>query len=165
MTSIVLLAILLAAAWFDWRSRKIPNFLTIPSLVAGLCVQMYEGTGWLAFTGVVGAFALTVVPVAMKGMGMGDQKLLMAVGAWSSWAELYPLFLSSIVLCMLGIVLYPRTWRRLLANINVMAAGWTAFRQIWLPGLKQSALSLPYAVWLFAAYVLHHYWPIAGDFL
>lgn len=162
MTSVVLLAVLLAAAWFDWRSRKIPNLLTFPAIVAGLSVQWLGGTGWLALTGLAGAFVLTVVPVALKGMGMGDQKLLMAVGAWSSWADVYPLFLHSILLCLIGGVLYPRTWRRLLANLQTIAAGWTAHRQLWLPDEKQSALSLPYAVWLLAAYFHRQFWPIAG---
>lgn len=165
MTSAALLVVLLAAAWFDWRSRKIPNLLTIPALLAGVCLQTYTGAGWLALTGIAGAFVLTVIPVALKGMGMGDQKLLMAVGAWSSWAEVYPLFVCSIVLCLLGVVFSPRTWGRLRTNMRVIAAGWTAHRQLWLPGLKQSALTLPYAVWLLAAYCLNQFWPIAGGLM
>ena len=162
MMHAVLLFVLLTAAWFDWRGRKIPNVLTIPAIAAGIVVQWQAGTGWLALSGVAGAFVLTVAPVALKGMGMGDQKLLMAVGAWSSWEEVYPLFLHSILLCLVGVVLYPQSWRRLMANLKLIAAGWSAHKQPWLPDVKQSAMSLPYAVWLLAAYSLRQIWPIAG---
>jgi len=163
MMHAALLFILLAAAWFDWRGRKIPNALTIPAIAAGLVVQWQGGTGWMALGGVAGAFALAAVPVALKGMGMGDQKLLMAVGAWSSWGEVYQLFLHSILLCLLGVAFYPRTWRRLAANLKLLAVGWSAHGQLWLPAVKQSAMSLPYAVWLLAAYSLRSVWPIAGS--
>lgn len=159
MREMIVFALLVVAAWFDWRNRKIPNQLTMPMVVAGLLFQFAGGTGWLAFTGIAGGFLLTLVPVGLKGMGMGDQKLLMAVGAWSSWSEVYFLFLLSILLCLASVVLVPRSWMRLHANLNLMLVGWAAHRQLWMPALQKSAASFSYAVWLLAAYVLHSIWP------
>jgi len=151
--------LLVVAAWLDWRNRRIPNWLTMPLMVVGLFFQFADGTGWLAFTGIAGGFLLTLVPVGLKGMGMGDQKLLMAVGAWSTWSEVYSLFLLSIMLCLASVVLIPRSWIRLRSNLQLMLVGWAAHRQLWIPALQKSAVSFSYAVWLLAAYVLHSNWP------
>ncbi|MBR8659842.1 MULTISPECIES: prepilin peptidase [Brevibacillus] len=158
MKEAVLFALLAAAAWSDWRCRKVPNRLTMPAMAAGLLYQWQSGAGWLALGGLLGAFLLTVGPVAVRGMGMGDQKLLMAVGAWTSWAEVYPLFLHSLLLCLAVVCCRPKTWRRLRFNLHGLAAGWIAHRQLWLPGRAESALVFPYAVFLLAAYLLQPAW-------
>ncbi|QDS36764.1 prepilin peptidase [Brevibacillus brevis] len=153
MTNVVLLGVLGAAAWMDWRKRKIPNTLVFPAIAVGL---WYQWEGELldgALLGVAGAFLLTVGPVILKGMGMGDQKLLMAVGAWTSWSVVYSLFLHSIVLCLIVMVFYPQNWARLRTNLQIIAAGWSAHRQVWLPGREKTALSFPYAVYLLGAFV------------
>lgn len=116
----------------------------------------------MALGGLAGAFVLTAGPVAFKGMGMGDQKLLMAVGAWSSWAEVYTLFLHSLWLCLMAVMFYPKAWRRLRDNMQTAAAGWLAHRQLWLPGIGQTALSFPYAVLLFGAFLVRLFMEIAG---
>ncbi|RNB54256.1 prepilin peptidase [Brevibacillus gelatini] len=156
MTTVLLGSLLTIAAWCDWRHRKIPNALTSSAIMLGCCYQWYTGTFWTSLSGVMGAFLLTAIPVACKGMGMGDLKLLMAVGAWSGWTEVYPLFLHSMVLCVLFVLLYPRSWPRLGKNLFVMAAGWTAHRQLWLPGVEKTAFAFPYAVFLLGAFLLRH---------
>jgi prepilin peptidase CpaA len=162
MNEFIVLAVLLVAAWFDMRSRKIPNLCTLPMMAAGVGYQWLDGMGWLALTGLTGGFLLTFVPVVLKGMGMGDQKLLMAVGAWSSWPEVYSLFLYAILLCLVAAVVLPGTWPRLYANLRVIFVGWTAHRQLWLPKRGQAAMSFPFAVWLLAAYLLQTYWLSEG---
>ncbi|MDR7319508.1 A24 family peptidase [Brevibacillus nitrificans] len=154
MSDAVLLGLLAIAACCDWRQRKVPNKLTLPLLVLGLCYQWQAGTIWQAWSGVAGAFILTVGPVAFRGMGMGDQKLLMAVGAWSSWTEVYPLFVYSLLLCLLSVLLLPRTWSRLRDNLQKLSAGWQAHRQLWLPEAGQAAISFPYAVFLLGAFCI-----------
>jgi prepilin peptidase CpaA len=78
--------IVLAVATFtDLRSRRIPNWLVIPFLLAGFAVS---GTlhGWhgivqsLAGLG-VGALLFGLLHL-MGGMGMGDVKLCAAIGVW-----------------------------------------------------------------------------------
>ena len=78
--------IVLAVATFtDLRSRRIPNWLVLPFLVAGIGVS-----GWLhGWPGIgqslagLGLGALLFGVLAwMGGMGMGDVKLCAAIGAW-----------------------------------------------------------------------------------
>ncbi|QQE74604.1 prepilin peptidase [Brevibacillus composti] len=154
MTDLVLPVFLGLAAFFDWRYRRIPNLITFPVMAAGLIYQSLAGTGWAALTGMAGGFLLTVLPVALRGMGMGDQKLLMAVGAWSSWGDVYLFFLCSIGVCLLVMFCLPRIWRRLGQNLKIMFMGWIAHRQFWLPQTAHSALSFPYAVPLLGAYLV-----------
>src|SRR5690349_15705202 len=80
----ILAAVSLAAAWDIW-CRRIPNWLVLPFLVAGL-VSTGASRG---FTGVAASVAGIAVAVAvvgpicwMRGMGMGDLKLCAAIGAW-----------------------------------------------------------------------------------
>lgn len=165
MTDIVLLGLLATAACFDWCRRKVPNMLTLPMMVGGLWYQWQGGTGWMALTGLLGGFVLTAGPVVFRGMGMGDQKLLMTVGAWCSWTELYPLFLHSVLLGLMVILVNPQTWMRLRNNLHGMAVGWQAHRQFWLPGPGRTALSFPYAVLLFGAFLVQLVWNFAGTSL
>ena len=73
----------LAAGW-DVRTRRIPNALTISGLAVGLGLRALAG-GAALLDGVLGAGVMFVVLVplfAMGGVGGGDVKLLIAVGAF-----------------------------------------------------------------------------------
>ena len=69
----------------DLRSRRIPNWLTIPFLAAGLATGgVLHGLPGLARSaaGVGLAVLLLAVFCLLRGMGWGDLKLCAAVGAW-----------------------------------------------------------------------------------
>lgn len=123
-------------------------------MLLGLSLQIWAGKGWQSVEGICTAFVLSFLPVLLRGMGMGDQKLLMVVGAWTSGQVVYSLFWLSILiaLCLVGV--RPRTWPILFANLSQLLVGWLAHRQVWLPNRQQSALVLPYAVCLFLAYCI-----------
>lgn len=79
------LIVLAVATITDLRSRRIPNWLVLPFLLAGFAVS-----GWLqGVPGVVksleglavGALLFGVLSL-MGGMGMGDVKLCAAIGVW-----------------------------------------------------------------------------------
>lgn len=79
------LIVLAIATFTDLRSRRIPNWLVLPFMVAGICVS-----GWLhGWAGIVqslsglalGALLLGILYL-LGGMGMGDLKLCAAIGAW-----------------------------------------------------------------------------------
>ncbi|KZE53564.1 pilus assembly protein CpaA [Brevibacillus parabrevis] len=163
MIHVILTGLLVTSAWYDWKYRRIPNAVTLSAVVLGLCYHWHIGSLWTAAMGVLGAFVLTVFPVAAKGMGMGDQKLLMALGAWTSWMDVYTLFLQSMGICLLSVLFFPRSWSRLARNLHVMAAGWKAHRQIWLPEVKSSGFSFPYAVFLLCAFLLRQAMSILGE--
>lgn len=78
--------IVLAIATFtDLRSRRIPNWLVFPFLLAGICVSTalygWHGLGH-SMAGIAVAALLFGIVAYMGGMGMGDVKLCAAIGAW-----------------------------------------------------------------------------------
>lgn len=79
------LAVVSVATFTDLRSRRIPNWLSLPFLVAGIGVSAWAH-GWhgvgQSLEGIgLGALLFGVLYV-MGGMGMGDVKLAAAIGAW-----------------------------------------------------------------------------------
>jgi prepilin peptidase CpaA len=81
---VVALFTLLAAA-IDWRSKRVPNYLTVPAAIAALAFHAFlpHGQGALfALAGFAVGFVLLLAPWLLGGGGMGDVKLLAALGAW-----------------------------------------------------------------------------------
>jgi prepilin peptidase CpaA len=75
---------LLAAAWTDYRSRRIPNALTVSGLAAALVLRALVGAP-IFIEGLIGmllALVLTLPFLMLGVMGGGDAKLLMAIGAF-----------------------------------------------------------------------------------
>jgi prepilin peptidase CpaA len=79
------LAVLAVATFTDLRSRRIPNWLVLPFLVAGLVVPAWLH-GWHGFGQSLEGFGLGAAVFGVLswigGMGMGDVKLVAAIGAW-----------------------------------------------------------------------------------
>src|SRR5262249_28986749 len=69
----------------DYRSKKIPNWLTVPAAVLGLAYNALapQGIGWgWSLAGLAVGFSLLILPWLLGGGGMGDVKMLAALGAW-----------------------------------------------------------------------------------
>jgi prepilin peptidase CpaA len=78
-------AFLFVAVASDVRFRRIPNWLTLPALFAALIASPWAGVtaGPLeAASGAALGLALLLGPYALGGMGAGDVKALMVLGAW-----------------------------------------------------------------------------------
>jgi len=79
------LTLLAIATAVDIHSRRIPNWLVLPFLVAGVWANTAErgvkGLGQ-SMGGIALAVAVTGVLCWLGGMGMGDLKLCAAVGGW-----------------------------------------------------------------------------------
>lgn len=103
------LIVVLIATVTDIRSRRIPNWLVVPFLLAGVIVSAVT-RGWSglgqSLLGVLTAAVVLGILYWLGGMGMGDVKLCAAVGAWIGPAQL------GMALVMMGIV------------GGVMAFGW-----------------------------------------
>jgi len=79
------LALTLWIAWGDLRTRRIPNYLTLGTAVAGLAYN-FMGQGLPGLTngllGMLLGFFLLILPYLWGGMGAGDVKAMAALGAW-----------------------------------------------------------------------------------
>ena len=85
------LAVLAVATATDLRSRRIPNWLVLPFLGAGIVVSTCLH-GWHGLGQSLGGVALATVAFGalfcMGGMGAGDVKLMAAIGAWLGVAQI-----------------------------------------------------------------------------
>ena len=96
------LVVLAVASFTDMRSRRIPNWLVLPFMVAGIGVSGWIG-GWHGIGQSVGGLVLGAVVLGafflMGGMGMGDVKLYAAIGAWIGPSQL---ILAMVITAMAG---------------------------------------------------------------
>ena len=103
-------AVLAVVTFTDLRSRRIPNWLVLPFLLAGILVspwrQNWPGIGrTMGWHGIGQSFAgfgigLLVCGIFfwMGGMGAGDVKLAAAIGAWVGPAQLFfALFFAALI--------------------------------------------------------------------
>ena len=121
----VLLALLIAAAIYDIRYRRIPNWLTVSGVLLGIAINTAIGTpgyGFLfALEGLGTAFGIYLVLYVLRAMGAGDVKLMAAVGAlvgWKAWFGIF--FVTAIVggIMALAMVTLRGRLRRTLWNVG-----------------------------------------------
>jgi prepilin peptidase CpaA len=147
-------AILALASIIDLCTRRIPNWLSVPFLLAGLavrCITSGAAGGAGSVAGIVVAIGLFGLPCLLRGMGMGDLKLAMGVGAWIGPKQLLMAFIITGIVGGIHAVLYG-LWRgglgRSLDRTGDLLAAWMRFRVPPRNGRDcrdPDALSIPYA--------------------
>src|SRR5258707_15364727 len=94
------LGVTLLAGWVDFRTRKIPNWLTVPALLLGIGMHIVVA-GWpgakTSLEGAGLALVLLLPLVLLRGLGAGDWKLMGAVGAFLGPAMFLFVMLGSIL--------------------------------------------------------------------
>jgi prepilin peptidase CpaA len=157
-------ALALTAGWTDWRSRRIPNWLTVPGLLVGILVNVLA-QGWrsglkASLLG-AGLGLLVMLPfVLLRSLGAGDWKLAGALGAFLGWEALLNVLAGSIFLAgimALGLVFYKRRFKETLLNIVRLLGSMLTFR---MPAPELSldnpqSLKVPYGVALALSTVLY----------
>ncbi len=127
------LVVALCAGGWDWRFRRIPNWLTVPAFLLGLGINGAV-SGWSgvvsALEGVGIAFAVLIIPVALRGIGAGDLKLLMALGAClGPWKFLNVLVVSIFIAGIMAVieVLRRRRVKETFSNLAVLIRAFVTF--------------------------------------
>lgn len=148
------MALAVIAGWTDWRSRRIPNWLTVPGFVVGVAVNILA-SGWLGLkTSLLGAGLglLVLLPfVFLRSLGAGDWKLAGALGACVGWSALVDLLMGSVFVAgvmALVLVIYKRRFVETLRNIGGILASMLTLR---MPRPEVSldnpqSLKVPYGV-------------------
>jgi prepilin peptidase CpaA len=113
----VLMALLVAAAVYDCRSFRIPNWITGSGLVFGLAwttmVPPLPGAGWTwPVAGMLLGFLAMLPLYLMRVVGAGDVKLMAMAGAFLGWYDTLFAMLFSMVAA------------------GVAALGWAALRGV-----------------------------------
>lgn len=157
----VLLSVI--AGYTDLRSRRIPNWLTVPGLLVGVAANTVLG-GWSGLkTSLLGAaigLALLLPFVLLRSLGAGDWKLAVALGAFTGPGLLVNLLLGSVFvagLMAVGLVIYKGRIRKTLRNMGHILVSLVTFQ---LPGSRVSldnpeSLKVPYGVALALTVVLY----------
>ncbi len=96
LASVFLLALITLAA-IDWETGFLPDMLTLPLIAIGLAANaagLFVPLRDAVIGAATGYFMLWAISTVYKnlrgheGLGLGDAKLLAALGAWSGWAGL-----------------------------------------------------------------------------
>jgi len=163
----VLLALI--AGYTDLRSRRIPNWLTVPGLLIGIVTNTVL-SGWIglkaSLLGALLGLALLLPFVLLRSLGAGDWKLAGALGAFTGPAVLVDLLLGSVFvagLMAVALIIYKGRVRETLRNIGHILVSLVTFR---LPGARVSldnpdSLKVPYGVALaftVLLYAVAHMW-------
>jgi prepilin peptidase CpaA len=116
----------LIAGITDWRSRRIPNWLTVPGAAMGLAINV-GAFGWLGLKSSLlgmGLGLLILLPfVAIRALGAGDWKLAGAIGAFLGPSQLLLVLAMSVLIAgvmALALVIYKRRLWKTIRNIGVI---------------------------------------------
>jgi prepilin peptidase CpaA len=114
---IALLLLVLVAAAYDIRTRRIPNWLTASGVLAGFALNtfLYPVLPGLlfAFKGLAVGLGVYIVLYAIRAMGAGDAKLMAAVGALAGWQSWFGIFIVTAVIGGVMAVIFALSRRRL----------------------------------------------------
>jgi len=124
--AILVLAALLGAmaGWTDWRSRRIPNWLTVGAAVVGLAANAIA-SGWPGLVSSLegmGLGLLLLLPlVLIRGIGAGDWKLVGSLGTFVGPRNLLIVLAGAVLIAgilAIGLVIYKRRLGQTARNIG-----------------------------------------------
>ena len=140
------IALLLAlwAGWLDLRFRRIPNWLTVSGFVLGLATNGILW-GWAGIKGGLEgagiAIGVLIVPVILRGIGAGDLKLMIALGAClGPWKFLNVLLASILIAGAMAVVeiVRKRRVKQTFSNLAVLIRAFATFGM----GARESIVTL-----------------------
>jgi prepilin peptidase CpaA len=121
---VLLLVTVIPAAILDLKTRRVPNWITIPAALAAIAVNVFAGAGGGASTSLkgLGIALLVYFPLyALRAMGAGDVKLMGAIGAAVGPANWLLIFVLTAILGGIGAIItvtMRHRWRRTFGNVG-----------------------------------------------
>jgi prepilin peptidase CpaA len=147
----IFVVLVIATAW-DIATRRIPNWLVLPFLAAGLATGVvHQGLhGLITSLAGMGVAALMVGPICwLRGMGMGDLKLCAAIGAWIGPGQVFfALVITALAGGLIGVgyAAYHKSLGRSLDGTSNLITGMLRSSTRHAVSLDNpAALSIPYA--------------------
>jgi len=118
----------LLAGLLDYRSRRIPNWLTVSGALTALCLAAIGGSGHFiaSIQGFAAALGVGLVLFFLRTLGAGDAKFMAAIGAWAGLARLPMAFLAMLGVGALAALAWSwrnRVLRATLASTATMVGG------------------------------------------
>lgn len=149
----------MVAGILDWRYRRIPNWLTVSGLIAGVALNtiLYRWPGLRAsLVGAALGLGLLLPFVLIRSLGAGDWKLAGALGACVGPRQLLSVLMVTILMAgvmALGAVIWTGRLKQTLANITHLLAALFSLR---MPGSEVSlddpkSTKIPFGVAMAAA--------------
>jgi prepilin peptidase CpaA len=167
----VLLVLLAAAAVIDWRTSRIPNWLTLGGLAIGLAYNAvahgFQAGLLPALAGAAAGLVLLLPMYALRIMGAGDVKLMAMVGAFLGISQIAFAVICTFIaggVAAVAFALYHRSARRMAGNVGEIVqsmafAALVGARPEASLAQRASVGKLPYAVSIAAGTLA---WLLAG---
>ena len=148
---------LVVAAWIDGKELRVPNRLTYPFIVAGFIAMTVAGGLPGLGQSLLGAFVgmMCLLPLyAIGGMGSGDVKMMMGMGAWLGAGITWDAFYVSVCVgAVMGLIMVACTgrWKHHWNNAVMIVAELFRVRNPWLISeaaaeRKPNMALLPYGI-------------------
>jgi prepilin peptidase CpaA len=143
-----------AAGWSDWRSRRIPNWLTVSGLLLGIAANSLA-RGWTGTKDSLlgaGLGLIILLPfVLLRSLGAGDWKLIGALGAFLGPAHLLTVLLGAILVAgvmAVILIIWKKRVGQTVRNLGKMLAAFFTFH---VPGPELTldnpeSLKIPFGV-------------------
>ena len=150
----MLVLVVVVAAVFDLRWRRVPNWLTASGALLGIVLNTVFGAWWSSLEGLGLALLIYVPLYLLRGMGGGDVKLMAAVGAIAgpgNWLRIFFFTLIFGAAAAIILMVVKRRVRRTFRNIGLilmsLGSGHAPYaKHPELDVRDEKALRLPHAV-------------------
>jgi prepilin peptidase CpaA len=149
------MAVGLTAGWLDWRTRRIPNWLTVTGALLGMALHTLQSGPHglaMAFEGMFLALISLLPMVLLRAMGAGDWKLMAALGAILGPAMMWFVLVGAIFLSgIMALVMIVRAKRvkETFMNLSRLVQGSLSFGLRPFPDISldnPDLLKLPFGV-------------------
>lgn len=125
--TILLSLITLIGATYDWKVRRIPNWLTFGGLAIALVFNTFHlgVEGFInSLLGFICGIGLLLIPYLLGGMGAGDVKLLGTVGAIAGYKEVVIIFfytaISGLIIGIIWLIFTPNRLKFLITTGQIL---------------------------------------------